>query len=176
MIDWLDNWFGSPHHDGWQWVYNCAMIVAAVSAGAGIARRALQELKARRLGIEVLVTIAVTGALIIGEYWEAAAVTFLFVLGAALEAATLGRTRNAVGKLLDLTPNTATVVRDGQQVEVDAYDVAPGEEVLVKAGGRIPVDGEVTVGYAAVDESSITGESAPAEKTPGAKVFAGTTL
>jgi len=176
MIAWLAKWFGTPHHDGWQWVYNSAMIVAAVSAGAGIARRALQELKARRLGIEVLVTIAVTGALIIGEYWEAAAVTFLFVLGAALEAATLNRTRDAVGKLLDLTPTTATVVRDGQQVEVDAYDVLAGEEVLVKAGGKIPVDGVVISGYAPVDESSITGESVPAEKQADSRVFAGTTL
>src|SRR5690625_48245 len=176
MTAWLAKWSGTPHHDGWQWVYNSAMIVAAVSAGAGIARRALQELKARRLGIELLVTIAVTGALIIGEYWEAAAVTFLFVFGAALEAATLNRTRDAVGKLLDLTPNTATVIRAGAQVEVDAYDVESGEEVLVKAGGRIPVDGEVIGGYAAVDESSITGESEPVEKTPGTAVFAGTTL
>src|SRR5690625_3087048 len=132
IVGWIARWFSLPTPSSAQWLFGTAMIAAAVIAGAGIARRAVQELLARRLGIEVLVTIAVTGALIIGEYWEAAAVTFLFVLGAALEAATLGRTRNAVGKLLDLTPNTATVVRDGQQVEVDAYDVAPGEEVLVQ--------------------------------------------
>src|SRR5690625_5436706 len=117
-VGWIPRWFALPTPSSAQWLFGTAMIAAAVIAGAGIARRAVQELLARRLGIEVLVTIAVTGALIIGEYWEAAAVTFLFVLGAALEAATLGRTRNAVGKLLDLTPNTATVVRDGQQVEI----------------------------------------------------------
>jgi len=176
LIGWLAKWFTMPTPTSAQWIYNVGMIAAAALAGAGIARRAVQELLARRLGIEVLVTIAVTGALIIGEYWEAAAVTFLFVLGSALEAATLGRTRNAVEKLLDLAPNTAIVVRNGQQVEVDAYDVGPGEEVLIKPGGRIPVDGEVTAGHCAIDESSITGESAPAEKTPGSKVFAGTTL
>src|SRR5690625_4264974 len=176
IVGWIARWFALPTPSSAQWLFGTAMVAAAVIAGSGIARRAVQELLARRLGIEVLVTIAVTGALIIGEYWEAAAVTFLFVLGSALEAATLGRTRNAVEKLLDLTPNTAIVVRNGQQVEVDAYDVGPGEEVLIKPGGRIPVDGEVTAGHSAIDESSITGESAPAEKLRGSKVFAGTTL
>src|SRR5690625_4048000 len=176
LIGWLARWFTIPTEGTAQIIYASAMILAAIIAGAGIARRAVQDIAARRLGIETLVTIAVSGALIIGEYWEAAAVTFLFVFGAALEAATLNRTRDAVGKLLDLTPNTATVIRAGAQVEVDAYDVEPGEEVLVKAGGRIPVDGDVIAGYATVDESSITGESAPAEKTQGTKVFAGTTL
>src|SRR5690625_2225745 len=176
LIGWLARWFTIPTEGTAQIIYASAMILAAIIAGAGIARRAVQDIAARRLGIETLVTIAVSGALIIGEYWEAAAVTFLFVFGAALEAATLNRTRDAVGKLLDLTPNTATVIRAGAQVEVDAYDVEPGEEVLVKAGGRIPVDGDVIAGYATVDDSSITGESAPAEKTQGTKVFAGTTL
>lgn len=176
LLGWIARWFTLPTEATTQTVYAVAMIAAAITAGTSIARRAIQNLGARRLGIELLVTIAVTGALIIGEYWEAAAVTFLFVFGAALEAATLNRTRDAVGKLLDLTPNTAIVIRNGSQVEVDAYDVAPGEEVLVKAGGRIPVDGEVIAGYAAVDESSITGESEPVEKTPGTTVFAGTSL
>src|SRR5690625_2208855 len=91
IVGWIARWFALPTPSSAQWLFGTAMIAAAVIAGSGIARRAVQELLARRLGIEVLVTIAVTGALIIGEYWEAAAVTFLFVLGAALEAATLDR-------------------------------------------------------------------------------------
>lgn len=157
-------------------ISDVAMVAAAVIAGFGIARRALTELWSRRVGIELLVTIAVTGALVIGEYWEAAAVTFLFVLGAVLEAATLGRTRKAVGQLLDLTPTVATVIRAGQQVVVDAYDVAVSELVLVKAGARVPVDGVVVAGHAAIDEASITGESMPVEKSPGDHVFAGTVI
>jgi Zn2+/Cd2+-exporting ATPase len=128
------------------------------------------------VGIELLVTIAVTGAVIIGELWEAAAVTFLFALGGALESLTLSRTRNALRELLALAPATATVLRDGRQVVVDPAEVATGELVLVKPGGQVPVDGEVVEGSAVVDESSITGESMPREKTPQDNVFAGTVV
>lgn len=150
------------------------MVAAAVVAGGDIALRAARGLRQRQVTIELLVTIAATGAIVIGEYWEAAAVTFLFMLGAYLEARTLSRTRQALGRLLDLAPTTALVLRDGQEVEVDPGDVVPGETVLVKPGARIPVDGEVLDGRAAVDESAITGEPLPAEKTAGDPVYAGT--
>ncbi len=150
------------------------MVAAAVVAGSRIAARAVRVLAARTIGIELLVTVAAIGAVVIGEYWEAAAVTFLFAVGGALEQATLGRTRRALQELLDLAPTLAVVVRDGEQVEVPAEQVGPGETVLVKNGAKVPVDGEVLDGQAAVDESSITGESIPVEKSPGAAVFAGT--
>ncbi|HVL25984.1 MAG TPA: cation-translocating P-type ATPase [Thermomicrobiales bacterium] len=150
------------------------MAVAALVAGADIALRAVHGLRRRQVTIELLVTIAAGGALIIGEYWEAAAVTFLFVLGAWLEARTLSRTRAALGKLLDLAPNVAVVRRGGRDVEVDPADVAVGEEILVRSGTKIPVDGIVLRGHSAVDEAPITGESIPVEKTPGDAVFAGT--
>ncbi len=150
------------------------MAAAAVLAGADIAWRALQALRIRHLSIELLVTIAAIGALIIGEYWEAAAVTFLFMLGAWLEARTLRQTRGALADLLKAAPQLATVIRDGQPVEVAASAVRPGETVLVRAGQRIPVDGEVMEGNAAVSEAAITGEPIPAEKAPGARVHAGT--
>jgi Cd2+/Zn2+-exporting ATPase len=150
------------------------MAAAAVLAGADIAWRALQALRVHHLSIELLVTIAATGALIIGEYWEAAAVTFLFMLGAWLEARTLRQTRGALADLLKAAPELATVIRDGQPVEVAANAVRPGETVLVRAGQRIPVDGEVIEGNAAVSEAAITGEPIPAEKAPGARVHAGT--
>jgi len=155
-------------------VYNAAMVAAAVMAGWDIAARAIASLRNKHVSIELLVTIATAGALAIGEYWEAAAVTFLFVLGAYLEARTLSRTRQVLKGLLDLAPTTAVVVRAGRQVEVLPGEVAAGEIVLIKPGGKIPVDGEVIEGRSAVDESAITGEPMPEEKSAGAKVFAGT--
>src|SRR5690606_20998192 len=150
------------------------MIAAAVVAGADIAVRAWRSLLNKHVSIELLVTIAATGALLIGEVWEAAAVTFLFMLGAYLEARTLSRTRQVLEELLDLAPTTAVVLRDGEQIEVLAHEVGEGETVLVKGGMKVPVDGEVIAGRASVDESAITGESIPAEKETGASVFAGT--
>ncbi len=152
------------------------MLAATAIAGTGIAIRAARALRVRQIGIELLVTIAVTGAIVIGELWEAAAVTLLFTLGAALETLTLSRTRGALRALLALAPVTATVVRDGRQVEVDPSAVITGERVIVKPGGKLPVDGVVAEGAAAVDESSITGESMPREVTGGDRVFAGTVL
>jgi Zn2+/Cd2+-exporting ATPase len=151
-----------------------SFLAAALLAGADIAVRAWRSLLNRHTSIELLVTIAAAGALWLGDTWEAAAVTFLFVFGAFLEARTLSRTRQVLGSLLDLAPNMAIVQRDGQQVEVAPHEVQPGETVLVRSGMKIPVDGEVVKGYSAVDESAITGEPVPEEKSPGEKVFAGT--
>jgi len=150
------------------------LVVAALVAGGDIAARAWSALRHRHVSIELLVTIATVGALAIGEAWEAAAVTFLFMLGAYLEARTMSQTRRALQRLLDLAPTSAIVVRGGVQVEVAPDEVLQDEEVLVKPGARIPVDGEVLAGRGVVDESAITGESMPLEKTAGDRVFAGT--
>lgn len=159
---------GRPALAGW------LMVAAALLAGSDIALRAYQALRNRHVSIELLVTIAVVGALAIGEAWEAAAVTFLFMLGAYLEARTLSRTRHAIQELLDLAPMTAIVLRDGQQVEVSPTEVLLGETVLIKPGAKAPVDGTVLDGRAAIDESAITGEPMPVEKAAGDRVFAGT--
>jgi Zn2+/Cd2+-exporting ATPase len=151
-----------------------ALVTATLVAGAAIAVRAARDLRIRRIGIEALVTIAATGAIVIGELWEAAAVTWLFALGGALEASTVGRTRAALSRLLELVPETARVRRRGVEVEIAPADVQPGELVIVRPGDRIPVDGEVVAGAAAVDESTITGESMPVEKATGSPVSAGT--
>src|SRR5512140_1034427 len=98
--------FGSQYFFGWTAVYNVAMIVAAVIAGWDIAVRAIASLRNRYVSIELLVTIAALGALLIGEYWESAAVTFLFIFGAYLEARTLSQTRQVLSGLLDLAPAT----------------------------------------------------------------------
>lgn len=149
------------------------LVVAALAAGADIAWRAWMNLRNRAFSIELLVSIAFIGALVIGEFWEAAAVTFLFILGAYLEARTLSRTRQVLGDLLDLAPTTALVLRAGGQVEVAAHEVALDETVLLKPGMKVPVDGVVIEGRSAVDESAITGEPIPAEKVSGDPVYAG---
>jgi len=162
------------HLLGLDGLHNGLMTAAALVAGADIAARAVTALRNRHISIELLVTVATLGALLIGEVWEAAAVTFLFVLGANLEARTLAQTRKVLGDLLDLAPVTALVLRGGQQLEVAPDEVQTGEIVLLKPGARVPVDGEVVAGASAVDESMITGEPIPEEKTVGAQVFAGT--
>lgn len=155
-------------------VADALMIAAAVVAGAPIVLRAWRALRARAIGIDLLVAIASIGAVIIGEYWEAAAVTTLFAVGSALEAATLNRTRAALAALVDVAPTRAVVLRDGEQVEVPATAVAVGETVLVKHGAKVPVDGEVVGGSGSIDEAAITGESLPVEKAAGDRVYAGT--
>ena len=150
------------------------MVLAWLLAGQEIAIRAWQALRLRHLSIELLVTLAAAGAITIGEYWEAAAVTFLFMLGAWLEGRTMRHTRGALKALVEAAPSMATVLRNGEALEVPADSVERGEIVLVKAGQRIPVDGEVIEGAAAVNEAAISGEPIPAEKAPGARVHAGT--
>ncbi len=150
------------------------MFAAAVVAGLPILVKAIRALGARLVSIDLLVSVAATGAMVVGDYWEAAAVTFLFAFGGALENATLNKTRSALAELVAVAPDTAVVLRDGVQVEVSAATVAPGETVLVKYGAKVPVDGLVIGGTGSTNEASITGESMPAEKTSGDRVFAGT--
>lgn len=152
---------------------NALLLIAAVTAGSDIIGRAWVNLRNKAFSIELLVSIAFIGALLIGEYWEAAAVTFLFIFGAYLEARTLSRTREVLGDLLDLVPTMALILRDGRQIEVPAHEVSLDDILLIKPGTKVPVDGKVIEGISAVDESAITGESIPEEKSVGDLVFAG---
>ena len=150
------------------------MASAAVVAGAPIVLKAARALTVKVVGNDLLVSVATIGAVIIGQYWEAAAVTFLFAVGHALENATLNRTRSALAELIAVAPDVAIALRDGHQVEIPAASVMLGDTVLVKNGAKVPVDGAVISGTGALDEASITGESIPVEKVPGDRVFAGT--
>ncbi|RSZ61198.1 cation-transporting P-type ATPase, partial [Corynebacterium hylobatis] len=153
------------------------MIAAAVIAGWQIAVSAVQALRIKMISIDLLVIVAAIGALFIHNYWESAAVTFLFALGKALERATMNRTRKALSDLVDAAPETATKLGgDGAAETVELWELMPGDVVLVKNGEQIPVDGRVISGHGGVDEATITGESVPAEKAENSEVFAGTWL
>ncbi len=120
-------------------------------------------------------TVAVIGAMVIGEWFEAATVSFLFALSLTLESWSVGRARRAIAALLDLAPPTARLLRaDGSEATVPVAEVRLGTRFVVAAGERIPLDGRVTEGHSAVNQAPITGESVPVEKQPGAEVFAGT--
>lgn len=157
---------------GWEWL----MVSAALVAGYRVAMTAVQALRVRNVSIDLLVTVAAVGALFIHNYWESAAVTFLFALGKGLEKATLNKTRKALSDLVDAAPETATVMRDGDPVTVEVWELSPGDIILVRNGEQVPVDGRVVSGHGGVDEATITGESVPAEKAEGSETFAGTWL
>lgn len=150
------------------------MIAAAIIAGWRIAKSAWQALRFRVLGIPALVTLAALGAIAIGEYWEAAVVTFLFAFGTYLEARTLDKTRGALRELLEMAPQVARVKRGPDEEEIPAAEVKVKDVVVVRPGEKIPVDGQVVTGEATVNQAAITGESVPVEKAVGDKVFGGT--
>ncbi len=154
--------------------FNIGMIIAAIVAGYQVAKNAYNTLKMKVISINLLVTIAAVGAIVIGEYWEAAAVTFLFAFGSYLESRTTGKTRDAIRKLMDLAPNEATVVRNGSEETIPAEEVNVGEKIIVRPGEKIPVDGKIIKGSSEVNQSTITGESVPVKKALGDKVFSGT--
>jgi len=159
---------------GFEMASAAILVLATVVGGYDIAKTAYHEVTNRTLGIKTLVTLAAIGAIVIGEYWEAAAVVFLFSLGSYLEGRTMRKTRTALQELLEMTPDTATVRRDVELQEVPAREVEDGEIVVVKPGEKIPVDGDVVDGQSAVNQAPVTGESAPVHKADGDEVYAGT--
>lgn len=152
------------------------MLATTVIAGTPVFRKAIGALRYRIVGIDALVTIAVTGAVIIGEYWEAAAVTFLFMLGDYLEARTIEKTRSSIKALLDMAPDKARVRRNGAETEVDPEDVVKGDFVVVRPGEKIAIDGTVVEGSAYINQAAITGESIPISRTVDETVFSGTVI
>ena len=150
-------------------------MVTIFTGGLTTYKKGWIALRNRNLNMNALMSIAVTGAMIIGYWPEAAMVMFLFALAEVIEAKSLDRARNAIRGLMDLTPEDATVRQpDGTWTVVAAKDVTPGAIVRVRPGERIALDGEIVVGGSAVNQAPITGESLPVEKTIGDTVFAGT--
>jgi heavy metal translocating P-type ATPase len=139
-----------------------------------ILREAAENVMARRMTMELSMTIAIVAALAIGQFFTALVILLFVLVAEVLEGLTVNRGRSAIKDLLDLLPRTVTVLHHGEQLEVAAESVGPGDVVLVKPGARIPVDGCVSDGASFVDQSAITGESMPVEKVRGSEVFAGT--
>jgi Zn2+/Cd2+-exporting ATPase len=150
--------------------------IAAVAVGlAPVARRAFAAARAGTpFSIEMLMTIAAFGAVVIGASAEAAVVVFLFLLGELLEGVAASRARDGIAGLAALVPDKALLERDGTLSETAAARLLPDDVILVRPGDRIPGDGIIISGESGIDEAPVTGESVPRHKLPGAEVFAGT--
>lgn len=150
-------------------------VLAVLLVGIPIARSGIAGLwYSRTFDINLLMVIAVTGAILIGELAEAAMLVFLFAIAEALEAFTTDRARSVLGEIRDLAPTHAIRLGAGGEERVPVAEIAIGERLLVPAGERIPLDGEVLRGWSEVNQAPITGESLPVAKSPGETVFAGT--
>ncbi len=163
-------------HTGHIIISNILFSTSALLCGLPVLHRALMGLSARAVGIEVLVSIAVIGALSIGEFSEAGIVTFLFQLGSELEQRTLRKTRDAIRTLSKMAPETAVRIGDDEEEEIDIDEVEIGDVLLVRTGDRVPVDGKIIAGEGYLMEAAITGESVPVRKGEGTVIYAGTIL
>lgn len=153
------------------------LIAATAIAIIPIALKAWQAIRLRTFSIELLVTIAVIGALYIQEYMESSVVTFLFLFGAYLENRTLQKTRSSIKALIDMAPQEATIIHeDGTRESISVDEVSVGDRIVVLAGGKIPVDGIIVSGRASINEAAITGESVPVNKGSDDHVYSGSIL
>ncbi len=151
------------------------LYLAATTAGIIYpVRRAVTAARSWTLDINVLMVVAVAGALALGDWAEATTVVFLFAIAQWLEVRTMERARQAIRALIDLAPRDALVRRNGRDERVPVEAISPGEEIVVRPGEKVPLDGLVVAGHSDVNEAPLTGESRPVDKQPGAEVYAGT--
>lgn len=170
ILSFINHWFIHIPN-----ISEIGLLIATIIGVLPIAIQAYQSLKLKLVSIDVLLTLAVIGALIIQNYEESAIVTFLFLFGSFLEQRTLKQTRSAIKELVEMAPENALLLNDeGEFEEVDIDFVDIDDVLLVKTGAKVPVDGEVIEGEAHIDEASITGEAVPVKKEISSKVFAGT--
>lgn len=168
IVNWLT-------HDSAPWLVVALALLAIGTGGLSTYKKGWIALRHRNLNMNALMSVAVTGAMMIGQWPEAAMVMFLFALAELIEAKSLDRARNAIRGLMDLAPETATVLGpEGVWRKVPAADVAIGALVRVIPGECIALDGEIVSGHSIVNQAPITGESMPVDKAPEDKVFAGT--
>ncbi len=149
-------------------------LAAAAVGGWNFFPAGLRAARSLSLDMNFLMTVAIVGAVGIGEFLEAGAIAFLFSVAELLETYSVDRARASVRELMELSPERANVIRDGREVTVAVDDVREGEVVVVRPGDRLPVDGTVVEGGSSVNQAPITGESVPVEAGPGDEVFAGT--
>ena len=153
---------------------NVIGLAGALVGAFPIVKEAIENIFERRMTMELSMTIAIIAALAIGEFFTALVITAFVLAAEILEGLTVGRGRRAIEDMLDFLPQIASVLREGQIVDVSTQTIVPGEIVLIRPGSRIPVDGQVVSGQSFVEEAAITGEPMPREKTAGNEVFAGT--
>lgn len=154
--------------------FDLALVPLVIAGGQILWSTLKATVQTRKITAGLLITIAMAATVYIDDYLTAAIVGWMMIIGEALESLTLEKTRNAVRELVQLTPPVATVRRKGEWITIPLQEVSTEDTVLVKPGERLPVDGIIISGAAAINESSITGESLPVDKTKGAGVFAGT--
>ncbi|MGE5314841.1 MAG: heavy metal translocating P-type ATPase [Acidobacteriota bacterium] len=162
------------HSGAGQTASHAVLALAILAGGRKTARRAVSALRTFTFDMNVLMSAAVVGALILGKWEEGAAVIALYALSQLLEEAAMRRTRRAISTLLESAPRTASVLKEGNETTVALEELRPGDVVKIRPGEKIPADGTVRSGRSTVDQSAITGESLPAEKIPGSMVYAGT--
>ena len=174
---WTLGWRGAfgGGESGQVLIVNIFYVIAALLGSLIVLPKAWAAVRRGRMEINVLMVIAVTGAIIIGQFAEAATVSFLFAVSLALEAWSVGRARRAVEALMELAPETACLLRpDGTETIVPPGEVPVGATLVVRPGEKFPLDGRVQRGETSVNQAPITGESVPVAKRPGDDVFAGT--
>jgi Cd2+/Zn2+-exporting ATPase/Cu+-exporting ATPase len=148
-------------------------ILGVIVGGWPIFKEAAENIVARRMTMELSMSIAIVAAAAIGEFFTALVITLFVLVAEVLEGMTVSRGRRAIHDLLDFLPRSVSVRRAGAVRDVDADDLKVGDAVLVNPGGRVPVDGTVLSGHSFLDQARITGESMPVEKVPGSPVYAG---
>ena len=170
----LAAWLWDRGGDGVSTIGMVLALGSVVLNGVPIIWGALKGLWERQVNVDELVALAIIASLIKGEFLTAAIVSFVMVFGALIEEATSNSARKAVETLVGIAPDTAYTLRGGEFIEVAVGEVAVGDTVLVKPGDRVPVDGRIIKGITSIDESSMTGEPIPVEKSTDDEIFAGT--
>ena len=166
-LTWFRIWEPSPH-------FSVIGIAGILFGGYPIFREAFENIRDRRMTMELSMTIALMAAACIGEFFTALVITVFVLVAEVLEGLTVARGRRAIGDLLDLLPRSAWIVKNGATVEIPVRELHAGDRVLIRPGTRIPVDGQVVSGSSSVEEAAITGEPLRQDKLPGSRVFAGT--
>lgn len=168
-------WVPATSFHNTTWPSAIVYLIAIAAAWWHIAPKAWRAVGRFQLDMNVLMSVAVVGAIGLGEWFEASTVAFLFMLSNWLESWSVGRARRAIQSLMELAPPTARVQKEnGLEIEVDVSGVVIGDRVIVKPGEKFPLDGRVIEGSTSADQAPITGESTPVNKTIGDEVFAGT--
>jgi Cd2+/Zn2+-exporting ATPase len=169
-VGWALQRLGAP-----LWLAIAAYLVSYAAGGYFRLLEGFESLvKEKNLDINFLMILGALGAAVLGKWEEGAILMFLFALSATLEEFAVGRTREAIRRLMGLAPEFALVQRDATEVRVPVAELQPGDRVVLGPGERIPADGVVVTGYSAVNESALTGESIPVEKAAGSHLYAGT--